>query len=211
MGKKNERNTKGKIINAAWDLFYEQGYEDTTVEEIIEKSGTSKGSFYHYFEGKDALLGSLSYIFDEEYMKLAENFPERMSIFEKLLYLNRELFTIIEDRIDINLLTRLYSTQLITKGEKHLLDNKRYYYKLLRKLVSDGQKEGELTSEMTVNEIVRLYAMSERALIYDWCLCQGEYSLCAYAKKMMPVFLSTTTDKFSLKYFTTPLTFLGRF
>ena len=67
MSKKNERNTKGKIINAAWDLFYEQGYEDTTVEEIIEKSGTSKGSFYHYFEGKDALLGSLSYIFDEEY------------------------------------------------------------------------------------------------------------------------------------------------
>jgi len=65
MSKKYDRNTKGKIINAAWDLFYEQGYENTTVEEIIDKSGTSKGSFYHYFEGKDALLGSLSYIFDE--------------------------------------------------------------------------------------------------------------------------------------------------
>ena len=70
MPKKNDRNTKGKIINAAWDLFYEQGYEWTTVDEIIYKSGTSKGSFYHYFEGKDALLGSLSYIFDEEYQKL---------------------------------------------------------------------------------------------------------------------------------------------
>ena len=67
MSKKNERNTKGRIINAAWDLFYEQGYEYTTVEEIIEKSGTSKGSFYHYFEGKDALLSSLSYLFDEKY------------------------------------------------------------------------------------------------------------------------------------------------
>ena len=70
MAKRNDKNTKGKIINAAWDLFYEQGYEYTTVEEIIEKSGTSKGSFYHYFEVKDALLGSLSYIFDEEYEKL---------------------------------------------------------------------------------------------------------------------------------------------
>ena len=50
MSKKNERNTRGKIITAAWDLFYEQGYDDTTIEEIIEKSGTSKGSFYHYFE-----------------------------------------------------------------------------------------------------------------------------------------------------------------
>jgi len=190
MSKKNERNTRGKIINAAWDLFYEYGYEDTTVEEIIEKSGTSKGSFYHYFEGKDALLGSLSYIFDEEYAKLQESFPSDMSSYEKLLYLNRELFSIIEDRIDIDLLTRLYSTQLITKGEKHLLDNKRLYYKLLKKIVTEGQKRGELTDSMTANEIVKLYAMSERALIYDWCLCNGEYSLCSYAKKMMPMFLS---------------------
>ena len=190
MAKKNDKNTKGKIINAAWDLFYEQGYEDTTVEEIIAESGTSKGSFYHYFEGKDALLGSLSYIFDEEYEKLQEKMPDDMPCFEKLLYLNRELFLVIEDRIDIDLLTRLYSTQLVTKGEKQLLDNKRLYYKLLRKIVTDGQKNGELTDKMTVNEIVKLYAMSERALIYDWCLSGGDYSLSSYAKTVMPTFLS---------------------
>lgn len=190
MSKKTERNTRGKIINAAWDLFYEHGYEDTTVEEIIEKSGTSKGSFYHYFEGKDALLGSLSYIFDEAYEKLQETISPDMSCFDTLLYLNRELFAIIEDRIDLDLLTRLYSTQLVTKGEKHLLDNKRLYYKLLRKIVSEGQKNGEFTDKMTANEIVKLYAMSERALIYDWCLCNGEYSLSSYAKSTMPMFLS---------------------
>ena len=45
MAKKSNRNTRGRIVSAAWKLFYEQGYEDTTVEEIIELSGTSKGSF----------------------------------------------------------------------------------------------------------------------------------------------------------------------
>ena len=190
MSKKNERNTKGRIITAAWDLFYEQGYDDTTIEEIIEKSETSKGSFYHYFEGKDALLGSLSYLFDEEYARLQDNFPENMTSFEKLLYLNRELFSMVENRIDIELLTRLYSSQLVTKGEKHLLDNKRIYYKLLRKIVSQGQENGELTSELAVSEIVKLYAICERALIYDWCLCNGEYSLCSYAKSVMPGLLS---------------------
>ncbi|MBR5156804.1 MAG: helix-turn-helix transcriptional regulator [Clostridia bacterium] len=190
MSKKNTKNTKGKIITAAWDLFYEQGYEDTTIEEIIEASGTSKGSFYHYFEGKDALLGSLSYIFDEEYERLKETLSDDMNSFDKLLYLNSALFSMIEERIDIDLLTRLYSTQLITKGEKHLLDSKRVYYKLLKNIVSEGQKNKEITENMTVNEIVKLYAMSERALIYDWCLCNGEYSLKAYAKTVMPVFLS---------------------
>ena len=190
MSKKNDRNTKGRIINAAWDLFYEQGYDETTVEEIIERSGTSKGSFYHYFEGKDALLGSLAYIFDEEYARLQAMLPADMPSMDKLLYLNRELFAVIEDRIDIELLTRLYSTQLTTKGEKHLLDSKRIYYKLLRSIVAEGQKNGELTEEMSAKEIVKLYAMSERALIYDWCLCNGEYSLASYAKKAMPMFLS---------------------
>ncbi len=189
MSKKNTKNTKGKIITAAWDLFYEQGYEDTTIEEIIEKSGTSKGSFYHYFEGKDALLGSLSYIFDEEYERLQETLSDDMNSFDKLLYLNGKLFSMIEERIDIDLLTRLYSTQLVTKGEKHLLDNKRVYYKLLRKIVSDGQKNGELTTEMTVNEIVKIYAMCERTLLYDWCLYNGDYSLKNYAQSVMPMFL----------------------
>ena len=67
MAKKNGRNTRGRIISAAWKLFYEQGYDNTTVEDIVFESETSKGSFYHYFEGKDALLGTLAYVFDEKY------------------------------------------------------------------------------------------------------------------------------------------------
>ena len=189
MSKKNERNTKGRIIKAAWAMIYEKGYDDTTVEEIIERSGTSKGSFYHYFEGKDALLGSLSYIFDEEYENLRDNMPEKMDSFDKLLYLNEKLFAMIENRIDIELLKRLYSTQLVTKGEKHLLDSKRVYYKLLKAIATEGQEAGELTDKMSVKEIVKLYALCERALLYDWCLCNGEYSLKQYAKNVMPMFL----------------------
>ena len=68
--KKNARNTKGKIVSAAWKLFYQQGYDNSTIEEIVEASGTSRGSFYHYFEGKDALLSSLSYLFDDKYVEL---------------------------------------------------------------------------------------------------------------------------------------------
>ena len=130
---KNTRNTRGRIISAAWELFYEQGYEDTTVEEIIERSATSKGSFYHYFDGKDALLSSLSYLFDEEYARLQKELDPDMDAWDKLLALNQALFTMIENRISLDLLARLYSSQLVTRGEKHLLDRNRTYYKLLRR------------------------------------------------------------------------------
>lgn len=189
MSKKKERNTKGKIINAAWDLFYEQGYEYTTVEEIIEKSETSRGSFYHYFEGKDALLSSLSYMFDEKYEELMEKLTEEMHSFDKLMFLNRELFFMIENSIPLDLLAKLYSSQLTTKGERHLLDHNRIYYKLLRSIFSEGQKKGEITKELSVNELVRVYALCERAFLYDWCLSNGDYSLTKYAGEMFSMFL----------------------
>lgn len=116
MAKKNQKKTKSRIVSAAWKLFYEQGYEDTTIEEIIEESGTSKGSFYHYFEGKDALLGSLAYMMDEKYEELEPGIAEDADSYEVLLYLNHELLTMIEESINLDLLARLYSTQLVTRG-----------------------------------------------------------------------------------------------
>lgn len=190
MSKKNNKNTKGKIVSAAWKLFYTQGYDDTTIEEIIEESHTSRGSFYHYFEGKDALLSSLSYLFDEKYEALMQDMDEDLNSFEKLIYLNQELFEMIENSVSIDLLAQLYSSQLITRGEKHLLDRNRVYYRLLRKIVSQGQNKGELKNDITVNDIVKTYALLERAFLYDWCLSGGEYSLKNYSKTMLPMFLS---------------------
>ena len=178
MAKKKNRNTKGKIVSAAWDLFYRQGYENTTVEEIIEESGTSRGSFYHYFDGKDALLSSLSYLFDDKYEELLETLDTDRNAFDILMYLNREL------------LAQMYAAQLTTKGEKHLLDRDRLYYRLLRQIARQGQDRSELRQDIPTGEIVKTYALCERALLYDWCICGGEYSLREYSAKMMPIFLT---------------------
>ena len=191
MKKKNSRNTKGKIVSAAWQLFYEQGYDNTTIEEIVEVSGTSKGSFYHYFEGKDALLSSLSYLFDEKYEELMETMDQNLSPVDKLIYLNQELFLMIENTVSIDLLCQLFSSQLVTKGERHLLDSSRTYYKLLRQITVDGQQKGYFRDDLSINDITKAYAMFERGLMYDWCICNGNYSLCQYSSTMMPLFLKS--------------------
>ena len=191
MAKDKKRKTKKNIVSAAWRLFYEQGYDDTTVDEIIRASGTSKGTFHHYFKGKDALLTSLSELFDNKYEELIQEMPEEMGNFEKLLYLNQELFGMIETSVSRELLASMYSSQLVTEGEKHLLDQNRIYYRLLNELIAKGQRDGELTTRMSANEIAKIYALCERALLYDWCICNGVYSLREYAGKLMPMFLQS--------------------
>ncbi len=188
--RKSNNQTKSKIVSAAWQLFYEQGFDNTTVDEIIRLSGTSKGSFYHYFESKDSLIGSLAYLFDEKYAELEKQLDDSKNAVDNMLFLTRELCMMIENNIDIELLSRLYAQQLNKRGQKELLDRNRLYYRLLKKLTVQGQERGEITQQKSSAEIVRLYAIAERALLYDWCLHGGEYSLAEYAGSVMPLMLS---------------------
>ncbi|MFR8672965.1 MAG: TetR/AcrR family transcriptional regulator [Christensenellales bacterium] len=73
MGKKMAKSEakgeelKQQIIETAWELFWKKGYEKTTVNDIIESVGTSKGGFYYYFSAKEDLLNALYSVFDREY------------------------------------------------------------------------------------------------------------------------------------------------
>ena len=78
----------------------------------------------------------------------------------------------------------------LSKNEKHLLDRNRTYYKLLRSIVLEGQQRGELSDSYSVNDIVKAYALFERAMMYDWCLSNGEYSLSNYSNGMLKMLLN---------------------
>ena len=181
--------TNSRIVTAAWKKFYEQGYDNTTIDDILEEAHASKGSFYHYFAGKDSLPASLGYLFDEKYAELERGMDEKMGPIEKLIYLNHELFLMIENTVSVDLLSRLFSSQLIST-ERSLLDNNRIYYKLVRQIAIEGQSAGLFKEGYTTNDIVKAYAMFERGLMYDWCISNGNYSLCQYSAQMLPAFLN---------------------
>lgn len=189
--KKTVNTTKSRIVSAAWQLFYEYGYDNTTIDDIVERSCTSKGSFYHYFESKDALLGSLSYLFDEKYEEIMETIDPKLNPIDKLIYMNKELFLMIENTVSVSILSQLFSSQLLTKGERHLLEPDRTYYKLLRQITVEGQKTGLFREDLSINDITKAYAMFERGLMYDWCLCNGNYSLLQYSEQIFPIFLKS--------------------
>lgn len=183
-------NNRIKILNAAWKLFEEKGYENTTVDEIIEETQTSKGTFYHYFKSKDDLLSLFSYIFDERYEELSRKLDVDMNSFDKLMVLCDECFSTIENDYSIDLVARMYSSHLFAKNSKHLLDKNRIYYKLLRNVITEGQQRGHIRDDLSPAEIIKAYTIAERGLIYDWCVCSGEYSLRDYGGRMMAMYLN---------------------
>ena len=186
----NKPNNRVRILNAAWKLFEEKGYDNTTVDEIIEATDTSKGTFYHYFKSKEDLLSLFSYMFDERYEELSDKLDVDMNSFDKLIVLCEECFKSIENDYSLELVARMYSAQLSGKNSKHLLDKNRTYYKLLRNVIAEGQQRGQIRDDMSPAEIIKIYTVAERALVYDWCACNGEYSLRDNGCRMMKFYLN---------------------
>ena len=184
-----KKTTKSRIVEAAWKLFQEKGYEETTIEEIIALSTTSKGTFYHYFSGKDALLSSLSDLFDSYYEELLPQVPEDMNAVDKLILLCRQAHRIIGQNVQPNLLATLYSSQVVTKGNRHLLDKNRLYYSMIQQIAEDGFRKGEIRPDLTVREVSRIYSMCERAIIYDYCIHDASYDLGDVTDRVIPLLL----------------------
>ena len=53
--KKGER-TKRALLQIAYGLFISRGYENTSVDDIIEAAGIAKGTYYYHFESKEQTL-----------------------------------------------------------------------------------------------------------------------------------------------------------
>jgi AcrR family transcriptional regulator len=50
---------RGELIDCAQRLFLSQGYERTTINDVIVATGLSKGAFYHHFRSKEDLLEAI--------------------------------------------------------------------------------------------------------------------------------------------------------
>ena len=56
---KAKEDKKNQILDAAFSVFVEKGYSETTMDDIVCKSKMSKGAIYHYYNSKKDLFLSL--------------------------------------------------------------------------------------------------------------------------------------------------------
>lgn len=77
---KNHQERRTEIMQTASSLFQKSGYQNTSVNLIIETLGISKGAFYHYFKSKEQLLDALVELFVDEVLAVVQPIVERQDI-----------------------------------------------------------------------------------------------------------------------------------
>lgn len=192
----NEKLQREAILTTAWKLFYQKGYEKTTLQDILRETGGSKGKFYYYFSTKAELLLSMYEIFDKTYLETYRSFPEGMPAKEKMIRLQHRIFSFLEQEVGHALLKNLYLTQLEGKTAIDFWSSSRVYRDILREITEQSMKEGTIRSDIPMEEVVDSVIVVERGQFIDWCLQEGSYSLSDRGLRKVAVHLGGYNKKY---------------
>ena len=188
MKQEESNNLKQEILDAAWELFDKNGYEKTTVNEIIKKANTSKGGFYYYFKAKEELLNSLYSIFDREYEKIYESMDKNLDSLMQLKLLSQYVAYFIEANVSPALLAEMYRSQLLQKQQESFWGEERYYMHLVKKIVKEGQEKGEIRDDIPAEELAHHVMSLERGIFVDWCVRNGGFPLGYYGERSFSLY-----------------------
>lgn len=77
---------KKELVKAAYQLFITKGYENTTIDEIIEKAKVAKGTYYYHFENKEQILEEVVNLMIDQSVKRARQVSKcNLKLEEKLI------------------------------------------------------------------------------------------------------------------------------
>ncbi|UYZ00959.1 TetR/AcrR family transcriptional regulator [Peribacillus frigoritolerans] len=169
--------TREKILQISLKLFSEKGYEKVTVDEIVKKSGTSKGSFYQHFSAKSDIFLVRFIEVDDYYREVFRSFPVDMDATEKLFIFIRKLMRFLEVEMGKDLMKVIYSSALDSKEHTYFLNSNRSLFKIIRSLIEEAKEQNDICTDQSVNEISQLIIQSLMGIIYHWGLNNSEQSL----------------------------------
>jgi len=165
------QNTRERIYRTAVELMEKKGLGNITVEEICKRANVSVGSFYNCFKSKNDILNEIYSVADDYFLNVVAKDLTNGSTHDKIIRFFHYYADYNVNR-GIDFVVHLYNpqnTMFIKKG--------RHMQLVLQKVIEEGQKIGEITTEKTAEEIVRFLFIAIRGVIYDWCLYKGQYDL----------------------------------
>lgn len=160
-------DTREHILKVAFNLFLLKSYKEVTMAELVEKTGMSKGAFYHYFKSKEQLfleavknrMSSITpdfSIFDKNSLY---EFYHQYAVYQKRILNSLQLYG---DDLDRGLTVDYYSfvfdaLKVFPSLREKFLEHEQDELKAWKGVISTARKNGEIRSFMNDEQIAKVF------------------------------------------------------
>jgi AcrR family transcriptional regulator len=152
MGLREEKKAEQRraILNAAIALFRRRGYEQTRVQDIIERLRISEATFFNYFPAKDALLrefaldqldismASMRLALEQHHRSVPDRIRALMKQWAREWDSDREFYALVATR-----------SRMLSGPQGELREKSLRLYDLYEALFAEGQRRGEIRTDQT--------------------------------------------------------------
>lgn len=168
---------KEKIIKTSIELFDEKGFKETSIQEIVETIGVTKGTFYYYYNSKVELLKDICISYIEELLKQQKQILENPNT-DCITKLHEIVYMLITNIKSQRRSARIFFREMRHLNDQHLKEIKakrnqfrKNYQKLIEIGMEKQQFKNHLPPDMLTFAILGITNWS-----YYWFHPEGEVS-----------------------------------
>lgn len=143
---KYPQRTVEKILEVSLALFNEKGYEKTTIQDIVNALGMSKGAIYHHFKSKDEIIEALSercYHGDAQ-MELLRNASDKTGIEKLRAIIYRQIQNEEKKQIDTISINLWKNPKIFMSG---MAENLSVNSQIVERILKEGMEDGSIRSQ----------------------------------------------------------------
>jgi AcrR family transcriptional regulator len=149
-----DAGVRARVLDAAVELFAQQGYDGTSVSQVITRAGVAKGGFYHHFASKEALLFEVyGDLIGRQLAGMDEILRRRLAPAETLRALIEDLVTTTAARAGPALVFWREMNKLGDERTAQYRRQRRRYHDTVRRLVRDAQAAGDFAAVASADTV----------------------------------------------------------
>ncbi len=188
---KSKNNDKyRRILDAAINVFAEQGFHQATISQIARRAGVADGTIYLYFKNKDDIM---AHFFDQKTRQVFDCFREEVDkaadAQQKLRYLIRRHLAEFQRDRNMAVVYQAETHRLSRICEEQIREMSKLYLDIVTEIVEQGQIEGYMRTDLYVGLVKRFIIGAVDEVINTWLHSDGKYDLVSMADPLVDLFI----------------------
>lgn len=191
--------TKHRLITAGLDLLKSKGFDAINVEDITQKAGVAKGTFYTYFKRKEDIVLEICRSPFGEIAKELENM-ENMLITEKLTHYFHRFMECVES-CGIHICRQWTRDVLDPNNVPENKDGKKWEYDtdMLKNILRNAIDNGELKKDTPLETLTHIIISQLYGMMTCWCMSDGKFEPLEWTDKFCRLQIDAVIGKYIIK------------